>query len=105
MALRGISSRNVTRPRQRGKNIYAMKKVGTLEAKKTGVVNAVVKGMPGDDASAASSVTISGPKNNRCQRFLGVCGEYPVELFNIGEEEEFDEMVLDLTLIFLTLAT
>ena len=68
-----------------------MKKVGTLEAKKTGVVNAVVKGMPGDDASAASSVTISGPKHNRCQRFLGVCGEYPVELFNIGEEEEFDE--------------
>ena len=36
-----------------------MKKAGTFEAKTTGVVNATVKGTPGDDASAASSVTIS----------------------------------------------
>ena len=67
-----------------------MKKAGTFEAKKTGVVNAVVKGMPGDDASAASSVTISGPEHDQYQRFLGVCGEEPVEMFNIGEEEAFD---------------
>ena len=37
-----------------------MKKAGTFEAKNTGVMNAVVKGTPGDNASAASSVTISG---------------------------------------------
>ena len=68
-----------------------MKKVGSFEAKKTGVVNSILKGTPGDDASAASSVTISGPEHNRYQRFLGVCGEDPVELFKIGEEESFDE--------------
>ena len=68
-----------------------MKKAGIFEAKKRGVVNDVVKGMQGDDASAASSVTISVPEHNIYQRFLGVCGEDPVELFNIGEEEAFDE--------------
>ena len=73
------------------KKIYAMEKVGTFEAKKTGIVNAVVKGTPGDDDSAASSVTISRPEHDRYQQFLGVCGEDPVELFNIGEEETFDE--------------
>ena len=46
-------------------NIYAMKKAGTFEAKKTGVVNAVVKGMPGDDASAELSVTISGSEHDQ----------------------------------------
>ena len=65
------------------KNIYAMKKAGTFEANKTGVVNAVVEGTSRDDASAASSVTISGSEHDRCQCFLGVCREYQVELFNI----------------------
>ena len=73
------------------KEIYAMKKESTFEAKKTGVVTAVMKGTPGDNASAALSVTISGPEHDRYQRFLGVCGEDPVEIFNIGEEETFDE--------------
>ena len=68
-----------------------MKKVGNFEAKKTGVVNTVVEDTPSDDASATSSVTISGSEHDRYQRFLGVCGEDPVELFNIGKEEEFDE--------------
>ena len=68
-----------------------MKKAVTFEAKKTGIVNAVVKGTLGDNASAASSVTISGLEHDRYQRFLGVCGEDPVEMFNIGEEESFDE--------------
>ena len=36
-----------------------MKKAGTFDQKKTGVVNTVVEGKPGDDVSAASSVTIS----------------------------------------------
>ena len=68
-----------------------MKKAGTFEAKKTGVVNAVVNGTPGDDASAASAVTISGSEHNRYQRFLGIFGEETVGLFNTGEEEEFVE--------------
>ena len=68
-----------------------MKKAGTFEANTTGVVNAAVKGMPGDNASAASSVTISVLENDRYQHFLGICGEDPVDLFNIGEEEDFDE--------------
>ena len=46
------------------KKIYAMKKAGTLEAKNTEVVNAVVKVTPGDDTSAASSVTISEPEHD-----------------------------------------
>ena len=60
-------------------------------AKKTGAVNAVVKGTPGDDASVVLLVTISGTEHDRYQSFLGVCGENSVELFNICEEEEFDE--------------
>ena len=63
-----------------------MKKAGTFEAKKTGVVNAVAKGTLGDDDSAELSVTISRPEHDRYQRFLGVCGEDTVDLFNIGEE-------------------
>ena len=60
-ALRGISSRNVTRPfRRKKEKIYAMKKAVTSKAKKTGVVNAIVKGTSGDDTSAALSVTIIG---------------------------------------------
>ena len=73
------------------KKIYSMKKVGTFEAKKTGFVNTVVEGTPGVNASAASSVTISGSEHNQYQHFLGVCREDPVNLFSIGEEEEFDE--------------
>ena len=80
---------NKTSPEDK-KNIYAMKKAGTFKAKKTGVVNSVVDNTPSDDASAASSVTISVAEHDRYQRFLGVCGEGPVEIFNIGEEEEFD---------------
>ena len=68
-----------------------MKKAGNFKAKKTGVVNTVVEGKPGDDASAASSVTISGSERNRYQRFLGVCRDDLVELFNTDEEKEFDE--------------
>ena len=67
-----------------------MKKAGNLEAKKTGVVNAAVKGTSGEDASATLSVTIRGSEHDQYQRFLGVCGEDPVELFNIGKEEAFD---------------
>ena len=62
-----------------------MKKVGTFEAKKTGVVNTVLEGKPGDDASAASSVAIIGSEHNRYQRFLGVCGEDPVDIFKFFE--------------------
>ena len=54
-------------------------------------MNAVVKGTPGENTSAASSVTISRPEHDQYQSFLGACGEDPVELFNIGEEEAFDE--------------
>ena len=68
-----------------------MKKAGTFENKKKGVVNAVVKCMPGDDASAASSVTISGSEHGQYQRFLGVCGEDSLDLFNVGEEEAYYE--------------
>ena len=68
-----------------------MKKADTFEANKTGVVNTVVEGTPGNDASSASSVTIIGPEHDRYQRLLGVCGEGPVDLFNIGEEEKFDD--------------
>ena len=68
-----------------------MKKAGTFEEKKTGVVNIVVEDTPGDDASAAPSVTIRGSENDRYLRFLGVCGKYPVELFNIDKEEDFDK--------------
>ena len=78
-----------------------MKKAGTFEEKKTGVVNTVIEGTTGDDASAASSVTISGLEHDRYQRFLGVCGEYPVEIFNIGKEEEFDEEDAGLAFDFL----
>ena len=67
-----------------------MKKAGTFKEKKTGVANAVMKGTPGDNVSAALSVTISGLEHGQYQHFLGVCGENPVELFNIGEEEAFD---------------
>ena len=81
---------NTTLPDHKNK-INAMKKAGTFEAKKTGVVNSVIKGTPGDDASAASSVNISRPEHNQYQHFLGVCVEDPVELFNIGEEESFYE--------------
>ena len=49
---------NKTSPEEK-KKIYAMIKAGTFEANKTGVVNSVVKGTPGDNASAVSSVTIS----------------------------------------------
>ena len=52
------------------KKIYAMKKAGTFEAKKTRAVNAVAKGTLGDDASAELSVTISRPEHDRYQRFL-----------------------------------
>ena len=75
----------------RKKKIYDMKKSGTFEAKKTGVVNTAVEDTPGKDASAASSVTIRGSEHDRYQRFLGVCGEDPVDLFNIDKEEDFDE--------------
>ena len=85
-----LNNFNKTSPKDK-KRIYAMKKAGTFESKKTGFVNSVVKGTPGDDDSAALSVTISGSEHDQYQRFLGVCGEYPVELFNIGEEDEFDE--------------
>ena len=63
VALRGTSSRNVkkTSPEEINK-IYAMKHLGTFEAKKTGVVNSVVKGTPGDNASVTLSVTISRPE-------------------------------------------
>ena len=45
VAFRGISLRNVKRPRlMTKKKIYAMKKLGTFEAKKTEVMSAVVKG-------------------------------------------------------------
>ena len=71
--------------------IYAIKKAGTLGKKNTGVMNTVVEGTPGYDASAALSVTISGLEHDQYKRFLGVYGEDLVELFNIGEEEEFDE--------------
>ena len=67
------------------KKIYSMKKVGTFEAKKTGFVNTVVEGTPGVNASAASSVTISGSEHNQYQHFLGVCREDPENLFSIGE--------------------
>ena len=60
-------------------------------AKKTRVATTIAKRTPGDDASAALSVTISGSEHNQYQRFLGICGEGPMDLFNIGEEEEFDE--------------
>ena len=73
------------------KKIYAIKKAGTLGKKNTGVMNTVVEGTPGYDASAALSVTISGLEHDQYQCFLDVYGEDPVELFNIGEEEEFDE--------------
>ena len=46
--------------REEKKKIYAMKKADTFEANKTRVVNAVVKGTPGEDASEESSFTISG---------------------------------------------
>ena len=49
---------NKTSPENK-KKIYAMKQVGTFKAKKTGVVNAIVKGMPGDYASPASPVIFS----------------------------------------------
>ena len=81
---------NKTSPEEK-KKIYAMKKAGTFKAKKTGLVNAVVKGMPGDDASAASSVPISGSDHDQYQRFIVLCEEDPVELFNIGEEEAFNK--------------
>ena len=77
---------NKTLPEDK-KKIYATKKAGNLEAKKTGVVNTAVEGTPGDDASAASSVTISGSEHDQYQRLLCACGEDPVELFNIGKEE------------------
>ena len=54
---------NKTSPEDK-KKIYAMKKAGNFKAKKTGVVNTVVEDTPSDDASAASSVTISGPEHN-----------------------------------------
>ena len=41
--------------------------------------------------SSTAVFTINGSEHDRYQRFLGVCGEDPVELFNIGEEDEFDE--------------
>ena len=75
----------------RQKKIYAVKKASAFEAKKTGVVNTVVEGTPGNGASSALSVTITGSEHDQYQRFLDVCGEDPVEIFNIGEEEEFDE--------------
>ena len=61
-----------------------MKKAGNFEAKNTGVVNTVVEGTSCNNASAASLVTISGSEHNQYQLFLGVGGEVPVELFNIG---------------------
>ena len=61
-----------------------MKNVVTFEENKTGVVNTVVEGTPGNDTSAAASVTIIGLEHDQYQRFLGVCGEDPVDLFNIG---------------------
>ena len=54
-------------------------------------MNNVVEGKPGSNALAASSATISGSEHNRYQRFLGICGEDPVVLFNVDEEEEFDK--------------
>ena len=72
-------------------NIYAMKKLCNFEAKNTGGVNTDVEGNPGDNESAASSVPISRSKHDRSQRFIGVCREDPVVLFNIGEEEEFEK--------------
>ena len=73
------------------KKIYAMKMAGNFKAKKTGVVNTIVEDMSGNDASAASSVTINGSEHDQYQHFLVVCGEDTVELFNIGEGEEFAE--------------
>ena len=66
-----IKECNKNSPEDKNK-IYSMKKAGNFEVKKTGVVNAAVKGTPGDDASAALSVTISGPEHDQYQRFLGV---------------------------------
>ena len=57
-----IKECNKTSPEDK-KKIYDMKNAGTFEANKTGVVNAVVKGTPGDNYSAAFSVTISRPEH------------------------------------------
>ena len=57
---------NKTSPEDK-KKIYEMKKAGTFEAKKTGVVNTVVGGTSGDNASAALSVTTSGLEHNQYQ--------------------------------------
>ena len=73
--------------REEKKNIYAMKKPGTFKAKNTVVVNTAVEDTPSNDASTLLSVTISGAEHDQYQIFLGVCGEDPVELFNISEEE------------------
>ena len=54
---------NKTLPEDK-KKIYAIKKAGTFKAKKTGVVNTVLSGTPGYDASAVSSVTISGSEHD-----------------------------------------
>ena len=77
---------NKTSPEDK-KEIYAVKKASAFEAKKTGFVNTVVEGTPANGASSALSVTITGSEHDQYQRFLDVCGEDPVELFNIGEEE------------------
>ena len=55
---------NKTSPEEK-KKIYAMKKADTFKANSTGIVNAVVESTLGDNASAASSVTISGSEHNR----------------------------------------
>ena len=75
---------NKTTPEDK-KKIYAMKKAGTFEAKKTGVVNTAMEGTSSDDTPAALSVTISRLEHDQYQRFLGVCGEDPVDIFNIGK--------------------
>ena len=54
-------------------------------------MNTVVEDTPSNDASAASSVTISGSEHDQYQRFLGICREDPVEIFNTGKEEYFNE--------------
>ena len=54
---------NKTLPEDKNK-IYAMKKAGTFEANKTGVVNDLAKVTPGDNYSAALSVIISGSEHD-----------------------------------------
>ena len=69
-----LNEYNKTSPEDK-KRIYAIKKAGTPDLKKKGVVNNVAEDTPRENSSAASSVTVSGSENDQYQRFLGVCGE------------------------------